>query len=139
MAGENEGGFDVEGGAVRFGLGDMRSVGQGGPFGQVQGAGFGVRAHVKRLRGRAGGVGEGGRAVAREAGWRGRAGGHGFGGGSGGAHTQRCSGVEVGVREGAGTARGGGGRGRRGVRRGRSLLLWGGIDVTGVRPIGGIV
>lgn len=42
VASQNERGFDVKGGAIRFGQGRMRSVGQGGLFGEVQGAGFGV-------------------------------------------------------------------------------------------------
>lgn len=129
MAGKNERGFDVKGGAVWFRLGHMRSVGQGGPFGRVQRAGVEVGVDVKQLGGRAGGVGERGRAVPREVGWGGRARGHGFRGGSGGTHTLRCSGVEV-VRERVGRARGGGRGGRRGVRRGRPFLLWGGIDVA---------
>lgn len=110
MTSKNERGFDVKGGAVGFGKGRMRSVGQGGLFRQVQGAGFGVGVDVKLLRGGAEGVGERGRAVASAAGRRGRAGRHGFGTGSDGTHTRRCSGVEMVVRERVGRARGGGGR-----------------------------
>lgn len=95
VAGKNERRFDVKGGAVWFRLGHMRSIGQGGPFGQVQRAGVGVGVDVKQLGGRAGGVGERRWAVPTEAGWGRRARGHGFGGGSGGTHTLRCSGVEV--------------------------------------------
>lgn len=109
MTSKNERGFDIEGGAVRFGQGRMRSVGQGGLLGQVQGAGFGVGVDVKLLRGRAKGVGEWGRAVASAAGGRGWAGRHGFGTGSDGTHTQRCSGVEMVVRKRMGRAGGGGG------------------------------
>lgn len=110
MTSKNERGFDVKGGAIRFGQGRMRSVGQGGLFGQVQGVGFGVGVDVKLLRGRAKGVGEWGWAVASEAGGRGRAGRHGLGTRSDGTHTRRCSGVEMVVRERVGRARGGGGR-----------------------------
>lgn len=117
----------------------MRSVGQGGLFGQVQGAGFGVGVDVKLQGGRAEGVGERGWAVAGAAGGRGRAGGHGFGSGSDGTHSRRCSGVKMVVRERVGRARGGGGRGGRRVRGRRPLLLRGGVGVTGVRPIGGCI
>lgn len=86
MTGENEWGFDIEGGAVRFTRGRMRSVRQGGLFGEVQGVGFGVGIDVKLLGGRAKGVRERGRAVARAAGRWGRAGGHGLGAGSDGTH-----------------------------------------------------
>lgn len=110
MASKNERGFDVKGGAIRFGQGCMRSVGRGGLFGQVQGIGFGVGVDVKLLRGRAKGVGGWGWAVASAAGGRGRAGRHGFGVGSNGTNARRCSGVEVVVRERVGGARGGGGR-----------------------------
>lgn len=138
VTGQNERGFDIKGGTVCFGWGRMRSVGQGGLFGQVQGVRFGVGVDVKLLRGRAQGVREWGWAVGRETWGRGRARGHGFGGGSDGAHTRRCTGVERVVRERVGRARGGRrGGGRRWVRGRRSLLLGGGIDVTGIRPIGG--
>lgn len=58
MTSNNERGFDVKGGAIRFGRGGMRSIGQGGLFGQVQGIWFGVGVDVKRLRGWAEGVWE---------------------------------------------------------------------------------
>lgn len=109
---KNERGFDIEGGAVRFGQGRMRSVGlQGGLLGQAQGAGFGVGVDVKLLKGRAKGVEEWGRAEASAAGGRRWAGRHGFGTGSDGTHTRRCSGVEMVVRKRVGRA--GGGRGGR--------------------------
>lgn len=137
MTSKNERGFDIKGGAVRFGQGRMRSVGQGGLFGQVQGVGFGVGVDVKLLRRRAKGVGERGRAVASAAGRGGRAGRHGLGTGSDGTHTRRCAGVVMVVRERVGRAGGGGRGGGRGVRGGQPLLLRGGVGVTGVRPIGG--
>lgn len=112
MPGKNQRGLDVQGGTVGVGGGCVRSVGQGGPLGQVQGAGFGVGVNVERLRGRAQGVEEGGRAVAAAAGGPGRAEGHGLGAGSDGTHTRRCSGTEMVVMERVGRARGG--RGRRG-------------------------
>lgn len=70
LTSKNERGFDVKGGAIRFGRGRMRHVGQGRLFWQVQGIGFGVGVDVKRLGGRAEGVGERGRAVATVAGGR---------------------------------------------------------------------
>lgn len=63
MTGKNERGFDVKGGAICFGRGCMHSVGQGGPFGQVQRVRFGVGVDVKLLGGRARGEGERGRAA----------------------------------------------------------------------------
>lgn len=138
MASKNERGFDIKGGAVWFRRGRMRSVGQGGLFGQVQGAGFGVGVDVKLLRGRTKGGGERGRAVAGAAGRGGRTRRHGLGGGSDGTHTRWCSGVEMVVRERVrGRGRGGRRGGRRGVRGGQPLLLGGGVGITGVRPIGG--
>lgn len=136
---KNEWGFDVKGGAIRFGQGCMRSIRQGGLFGKVQGAGFGVGVYVKLLRGRAEGVREWGWAVARAAGRGGRARRYGLGAWGDGTHTRRCSGVEVVVRERVGRARGGGGRRGRRVRGRRPLLLRGGVGVTGVRPIGGCI
>lgn len=138
---ENERGFDVKGGAIRFGRGPMRSNRRGGRFGQMQGVRFGVGVDVKLLRGWAQGVKERGWAVPSAAGWRGRARGHRFGAGGNGTHTRRCSGAEMVVRERVGRARRGGRGGRRGrgVRGRRPLLLWGGVGVTGVRPIGGCI
>lgn len=63
MTGKNERGFDVKGGAVRFGWSRMHGVGQRGPFVQVQRVRFGVGVDVKLLGGRARGIGEWGRAA----------------------------------------------------------------------------
>lgn len=136
MTGENQRGFDIEGGAVGVGGERMRSVGQGGLLGEVQGVGFGVGVDVKLLGGRAEGVRQRGRAVAGAAGRGGRAGGDGLGAGSDGTRDRGRSGVEVVVGERVGGAEKGRGGGGGGVRGGRPLLLGGGIDVTGVRPIG---
>lgn len=138
MTSENERGFDVQGGAICVRRGRMRRVGQGGLFGQVQGAGFGVGVDVELLRGGAEGVEEGRRAVTRAAGGRGRAGRYRLRTGSDRTLNRGCSGVEMVVRECVGGARGGGG-GRRGkgVRGGQPLLLRGGVGITRVRPIGG--
>lgn len=143
MTGEEERGFDIEGGAVGVGLGRMRGVGQRGLFVQVQRAGFGfgvgVGVDVERLRGGAKGVKEGGRTVAGAASggvWPRR---HRLGaGGHGTRSRRRRSGVDLRVRKRVGRAGGGtgGGRGIR-VRRGGPLLLRGGTYVTGVRPAGG--
>lgn len=137
MTGQDQRGFDIEGGAVGVGGGRMQSVGQGGLLGKVQGVGFGVGVDVKLLRGRTEGVRQRGRAVAGEAWWRGGAGGHGLGARGDGTRDRGGSGAEVVER--VGGAEGGGGEGGEGggrVRGRRPLLLGGGIDVTGVRPIG---
>lgn len=98
MTSEKEWGFDIEGGAIGFGQGRMRGVGQRGLFVQVQGVGLGFRVGVdiKLLRGGAEGVKEGGWTVASAASRSGRsrrrrlrAGGHGTG------TCRSCSGVEV--------------------------------------------
>lgn len=64
MTSQNQWGFDIESGAVGVGGGRMRSVGQGGLLGEVQGVGFGVGVDVKLLRGWTEGVRQRGRAVA---------------------------------------------------------------------------
>lgn len=135
MTGQNQRGFDIEGGAVGVGGGRMRSVGQGGLLGEVQGVGFGVGVDIKLLWGRTEGVRQWGRAVAGAAGRGGGARGDGFRAGGDGTRDRGGSGVEVVVGERVGGAEGEGGGGG-GVRGRRPLLLGGGIDVTGVGPIG---
>lgn len=69
MTSENERGFDIEDGTIRFRRGHMRRIGQGGLLVEVQVVwlGFGVGVDVKLLRGGAEGVGKQGRAVASAA------------------------------------------------------------------------
>lgn len=134
MTGQNQRGFDIEGGAVGVGGGRMRSVGQGGLLGEVQGVGFGVGVDVKLLRGRTEGVRQRGRAVAGAAGWGGGTRGDRLWARGNRTRDRGSSGVEVVVGERVGGAEGGGEGG--GVRGRRPLLLGGGIDVTGVGPIG---
>lgn len=125
VTGQNERGFDVHGrrGRVREGgFGGQRAL-----FGQVQETGFGVGVDVQR----GGRQEEWRRAVHGPAGeHRGR---NGLGTGSDGTPTGLCSRVRERERgEGGRRGRGGGER----VWRGRPLLLRGGADETGVRPIG---